>query len=224
MTRTVLLLMRHGATRANACRPHLLQGLRPDSALIDLGNQQVRAAKRILRHYPIAAFYSSPLQRARQTATGVAGRRVPIIIEEAIVEVDMGRWTGLTWPEVERLWPEAHRAFREDPEHHGYLDGENLAQVRERTLPALERLVARHPGQTFLVVGHGTVNRVLLAHWLGLPVCYARQLPQENTALNVVEFSGTSTWVRTINSINHLAGVMPAMDRTLTESQGTSAS
>ena len=60
-------------------------------------------------------------------------------------------------------WPTEHRAFHEDAERHGYPGGENLAQVRDRALPAIERLAARYAGQTFVVVSHGVVNRVLLA-------------------------------------------------------------
>src|SRR5205823_3711312 len=79
-------------------------------------------------------------------------------------------------------------AFHDDAERHGYLGGETLPQVRDRVLPAIGRIVAAHPGGTVVVVGHGVVNRVLLAHWLGLPLRYSRQLPQDNAGYSVVEF------------------------------------
>jgi broad specificity phosphatase PhoE len=202
---TTLVLLRHGATRANVCRPYVLQGLRPDSELIDLGITQAEAAARALRTYPIVRAYCSPLKRARLTAQIVAeSLRVPFDVVPGLVEADVGEWEGLAWEEIERRWPDEHRAFREAPEHHGYLGGENLTEVRERVLLAVADLVSRHGSETFLVVGHGLVNRVLLAHWLGLPLRYARQIPQDNVGVNVVEFREGEAKVRTVNAVVHL--------------------
>jgi broad specificity phosphatase PhoE len=203
---TLLILLRHAATGANLCRPYLLQGLRPDAELIEEGEVQARAAGEALRSYPIARVYSSPLKRARQTAHLIAEPLgLPVEIEPGIVEADVGWWTGLSWPEIERRWPEQYRAFHEDPEHHGYPGGDNLAQVRDRALGIIEKLVQRHPGETLLVVSHGVVNRVLLAHWTGTPLRHARRIPQENTAFNLVEFVAGVAKVVVMNSTPHLA-------------------
>ncbi len=189
MPNTVLILVRHGATQANVSRPYVLQGLRPDSELLEDGIVQAKATACAVEAYPIIKAYCSPLKRARSTTRVIADfLGVPLDVEEALVEADVGQWTGLTWEEIKQRWPEEYRVFHEDPERHGYVGGENLGQVRDRVLPAVERLVARHGGETILVVGHGIVNRVLLAHWLGLPLRYARLLPQENGAFSVVEF------------------------------------
>jgi broad specificity phosphatase PhoE len=206
VSNTVLLLLRHGATAANVCRPYVLQGRRPDSALVDEGLAQAQAAARALLGRPVVQVYCSPLRRARQTAGIVADALgVPLAVEAALVEADVGRWTGLSWEEVARRWPEEHRAFEEDPERHGYPGGENLAQVAERVLPAAGRLRGCHAGATIVVVGHGVVNRVLLAHWLGLPLRYARRVPQDNGGLSVIEFHGEAAKVRTVNAVGHLA-------------------
>jgi broad specificity phosphatase PhoE len=203
-----LLLARHGATAANLCKPYTLQGLRPDSELAKAGLAQARAAGETLRAYPVAAVYSSPLRRARATASVIAERLgVPVEVEPGLVEADVGVWAGLSWEEVERRWPEECRAFRDDPERHGYLGGENLAQVRERVVPVVEGVVARHAGECVVLVGHGVVNRVLLGHWLGLPLREARRLPQDNGGFSVVEFEGGTARVRSVNESAHLAGV-----------------
>jgi broad specificity phosphatase PhoE len=206
MPETLLLLVRHGATQANLARPYTLQGLRPDSDLAEAGVAQARAVAPALRTFAVTRAYCSPLKRARRTARLIAdGLGVPLAVEGPLVEADVGLWSGLSWGEVERRWPAEYVAFREDPERHGYLGGENLAQVRDRALPAVERLAARHPGETLLIVSHGVVNRVLLAHWLGLPLRHARRLPQDNAGLNVVALGGDAAKVRTINAVAHLA-------------------
>jgi broad specificity phosphatase PhoE len=210
LTTTVLILVRHGATRANVERPYTIQGLRPDSDLIDAGVVQAKATGQALQSYPIVHAYCSPLTRARQTAEVLADfLRVPLDVEPALVEADVGRWVGLTWAEIEQRWPAEYRAFHDDPERHGYPGGENLGQVRGRVLPAVEGLVARHRGETVLVVGHGLTNRVLLAHWLGLPLRYARQIPQDNAAFSAIEFRGAAVRVRTVNALAPLDGYLP---------------
>jgi broad specificity phosphatase PhoE len=207
---STLILVRHGATAANVCRPHVLQGLRPDNELIEQGRQQARAAGLALRNQLVAAVYTTPLKRARESAELIAqALGLPVNVEPTLVEADVGDWTGLSWPEIESRWPTKHRAFHDDAQLHGYPGGENLGQVRDRTLPVIQRLAARHAGTTFVVVGHGVVNRVLLAHWMGIPLRCARQLPQDNGGFSTVEFRGENAHVRTANCVLHLAATRP---------------
>jgi broad specificity phosphatase PhoE len=202
---SVLILARHGVTEANVRLPSTLQGLRPDSALIDEGLLQARAMADALAGHAVVHAYCSPLGRSRQTAEVITDALgVPLTVDGGLAEADVGLWAGLSWEEVARRWPEESRAFHDAPDVNGYLGGENLAQVARRVLPAVERLVGRHTGETVLVVGHGVVNRVLLAHWLGLPLRHARGLPQDNGGLSIVEYRGGSARVRTVNAVAHL--------------------
>jgi broad specificity phosphatase PhoE len=130
---------------------------------------------------------------------------MPIEVVDELVEADIGLWTDLSWPEIADRWPDESQLFHQDPEEHGYLGGENLAQVRARTVPAMERLIARHSGESLLVVSHGAVNRVLLAHWMGMPLRFARKIPQDNAGINLVEFQSGHVKVRTINAASHSA-------------------
>jgi len=207
LSATTLILVRHGATQANVCEPYILQGLRPDNDLVEQGRRQARAVAEALRDSGAVHIYCSPLRRGCQTAEAIAGvLHVPVSVAPALVEADTGLWTELSWPAIEQRWPAEHAAFRDDPERHPYLGGENLAQVWARCIPALEDLVARHLGQTFVVVGHGVVNRVVLAHWLDLPLRFARHLPQDNGGMNVITFGGERGKVRSVNALGHLGG------------------
>jgi broad specificity phosphatase PhoE len=125
---------------------------------------------------------------------------VPVRVENDLAEADFGDWSGLTWVDIAQRWPNENRAFHADPAQHGYPSGENFAQVLQRVLPVFQRLALRHAGEIFAVVGHGTVNRVLLAHWIGIPIRYARQLPQDNASLSLVENVAGHARVRTINA------------------------
>jgi broad specificity phosphatase PhoE len=204
-----MILIRHAATESNLQRPAVLQGRHADHPLAEMGERQARSLAAALSSRSIAAVFSSPLRRAVQTAAPIAEhRRLNVETSDALTEVDVGAWEGMTWPDVAQSWPEEYRAFLADPEQHGYLGGENLDQVRRRCVPALENLAAKARGATLVVVGHNTVNRVVLAHWLDLPLTYARRLPQANAAYNEIVFSNGSVHVRTINRLDHLAEIL----------------
>ena len=205
-SRTKLLLVRHGATSENTARPYRIQGALPDNELNAVGLAQVHAASGALSHHSIAGIYCSPLKRARTSANIIATTlSVPVEVVEGLVEVDVGLWSGLSWEEIEQQWPAEYRNFHENAGDNCYLGGENLTQLRDRTLPVIDRLVARHPAETLVIVGHGVINRVLLAHWLGIPLRHARRLPQDNAAITSIEFQDGLAKVITINATAHLA-------------------
>jgi broad specificity phosphatase PhoE len=207
---TIVVLVRHAATDANLRQPPVLQGVRVDPGLCPLGRRQAAALGEALALLPINAVCSSRLLRAQQTAAQVAIRHcLPVDLVDELGEVDVGTWEGQSWDEIERRWPSEYRQFLEAPDHFGYLGGENLLQVLERSAPAIGRLTQRHPAQTIVVVGHNTVNRVLLSHWLGLPLAYTRKIPQTNAGFNIVACGRGSVTVRTINVVAHLAGLVP---------------
>lgn len=210
MSETVLLLARHGATTCNLRRPYVLQGQSVDHELDDLGVQQARCLAQALAGFEIAAVYTSPLLRAARTAAIAAAPHSlePRTVDE-IKEANAGVWEGKSWDEIGATWPKERAAHDEDPGANGYPGGETFGQVRDRSAPAFEALARRHPGQTILAVSHNVVNRALVAHWTGIPLKYARRIPQYNAAYNVVIFDNGSVKVRTINCAGHLAGLIP---------------
>src|SRR5882757_7859448 len=114
MLEQTLILVRHGATRANVSRPYLLQGARPDAEMVEEGIRQADAAARALGRYRFARVHCSPLRRALRTAERIAQRaEVPIESDEDLVEADVGLWSGLSWEEIERRWPGPCHAFHD---------------------------------------------------------------------------------------------------------------
>jgi broad specificity phosphatase PhoE len=203
--KTILYLLRHGATEANLARPARLQGRRHDPALARLGVRQAEATRDFLAMHPIDRCFCSPLARAVQTATIVAAPHglTPITLE-ALTECDVGRWEGLDWQSIRYLDAEAFQRFRADPSEHGYHGGETFGDVHRRTAPVLDGLLRDHPGQALLVVSHHVVNRTYLASLLGLTARQARQVSLENCGISVVVREGDDTTVTTLNASFHL--------------------
>ena len=106
----------------------------------------------------MAALYSSPLQRARQTADAIAGA-LSLEIEERddLMERDVGALSGLVWDEVAERYPE-FMLTRAEPNPTIEVPGYELDDAFNlRVHNVLEAIIARHPEQTVAVVTHGGV-------------------------------------------------------------------
>ena len=201
----LMLLVRHAATLNNIARPPKIQGIGDDIGLSDEGRAQAEKTARFLADQAISHAFSSPLIRAVETATiiGASHGLVPAPIHE-LREVDVGRWEGGSWVDIEREEPDAYRRFVTDPATHGYAGGENLTQVQQRVMPAVEKLLKHHLGKVILVVGHNVGNRVLLASLLHVPLAKARGIDQDNCGVNVVRYRDGELKVLSSNVAFHL--------------------
>jgi broad specificity phosphatase PhoE len=206
--RTILYLIRHGATEANLARPARIQGRRHDSPLARPGVRQAEATRDFLTARAIDHCYSSPLLRAIQTAAIIAAPHglspQPL---EALTECDVGSWEGLDWQTVRYLDAAGHERFHADPAAFGYPGGESFADVHARVAPALNELLDRHAGESILVVAHHVVNRTFLAGLLGLRPGQARQVSLDNCGISVVVREAGRTTVCTLNAAFHLQDV-----------------
>ena len=206
--KTVLYLIRHGATEANLARPPRLQGRRHNPPLAALGVRQAEATRDFLAIRPIDHCYCSPLLRAVQTASIVAAPHgVSPQPVESLTECDVGRWEGLDWQSIRGLDPEVYERFMANPGQFGYPDGESFGDVFRRVSTALEELLTSHAGEAILVVAHHVVNRTYLAGLLGLTPDQARQVTLDNCGISLVVREGATTTVNTLNAAFHLQGV-----------------
>lgn len=184
---TRLLLIRHGATLLSA-EDHFAGST--DVALSDEGRAQARFLADRLADAPMAAVYSSHLQRARDTAAIVgAPHELEPILEPDLREIAHGRWEGLTRKEVEARFPEEYGAWEEDPLTFAPEGGEAGVSVMARGLPILRSIVLRHPGQSVAVVSHKATIRLLLSSFLGIDARgYRDRLDQAPACLNILDF------------------------------------
>lgn len=210
MPTTRLYLIRHGSTEINRLRPYRLQGRNLDPPLDALGVEQARRAAGALAGVPLDALYASPLLRARETARIVGAPRglEPVPVPE-LIEADLGRWEGRSWPEIEASEPGEYRRYMANPGLVPYPDGESYQDAYRRAAPALAALAAAHPGGRVAVIGHNIIHRAVLAILLGLPIDRARALRQSNCGINVIDFAGDGPRVLTLNAALHLEGLDP---------------
>lgn len=198
-------LVRHGATPHNQMRPPRLQGCGVDESLSEIGREQAARLAAHLAARPARAVYTSPMRRAVETAEAVAREHVARVeTVAALHEVDVGRWEGRTWAEIQREDAHAYARYQEDPAGYGYPDGESLSALLARVADALAGIMQRHVGEEIVVVAHSVVNRAYLGDLLGVPPHRFRGTPQLNCADNLVRWKQGAAKVVTLNAVTHL--------------------
>lgn len=185
---TRILLVRHGQTAWNVATR--IQG-QLDITLDDHGRWQAQRLGDALAHEPLAAIYSSDLQRARATAQAVADRvRLAVNEDVGLRERGFGKFEGVTFAEIEAKWPDAAQRWRKRDEHFAPEGGETLRAFYERSLAVVLRLAARHPGEQVLLVAHGGVLDCIYRSALGLSLQAPRSWLLGNATINRLLHTG----------------------------------
>jgi probable phosphoglycerate mutase len=156
MDTTRIIAVRHGETAWNV--DARIQG-QLDIALNDNGQWQARQVGLALAEEPVAAVYSSDLQRAWHTAQRIAeSAGAALHADQDLRERRFGLFEGRTFREVEQAWPEHAQAWRKRVPHWSPPEGgESLQAVRERVENTVHRIASRHPGELIVLVAHGGV-------------------------------------------------------------------
>lgn len=161
-----ILLVRHAAHDGLG---GFLAGRAPGVTLGAAGRAQALRLGARLSGERVDAIFTSPRERARETAAAIAearGAPEPQVID-ALDEVDFGAWSGRSFEDLEeqpawRRW-NAVRSLSRTPA------GESMLDVQRRVLSAIERLIEEHGGPIVLV-SHSDVIKAAISYYLGLPI------------------------------------------------------
>jgi probable phosphoglycerate mutase len=202
-TPTRLLLLRHGQTELSVQRRYSGRG---NPALTEVGRQQAGAAARyVAQRGGIAAVFSSPLQRAYDTAAVAAkALGLDVAVDDDLIETDFGAWEGLTFTEAAERDPELHRRWLRDTSTTPP-GGESFDAVLDRVLRVRDRIVAAQQGATVLVVSHVTPIKMLLRLALDAGPGILYRLHLDLASLSIAEFySDGASSVRMVNQTGYL--------------------
>jgi probable phosphomutase (TIGR03848 family) len=179
---TTFLLIRHAAPDLVS---DTLAGRLPGIHLSTQGLTQAHRLAERLATLPISAVYSSPLERALETAQPLAARmHLDVRCCEAIAEIDFGDWSGKRYDELTadprwRHW----NVFRSgSPLPNGGL----MLEVQLRAILALEEIRQNHADQVVALVSHGDVIKAAIAHYLGTPLDLFQRIDISPASLSVL--------------------------------------
>lgn len=184
---TRLFALRHGRTAWNA--ETRIQG-QMDAPLDEMGRWQARRLAEALAGEPIAAIYSSDLQRALHTAQALAqSTGAPLHTDVRLRERGFGRFEGRTYAEIEATWPEAALRWRQREVNFEPGGGEALTPFFARCISAVCELAVAHPGQSIAIVAHGGVLDCLYRAAVGVDLNAPRSWQLGNASINRLLFN-----------------------------------
>lgn len=196
---TLVLLVRHGLTPTTGVK---LPGRAPGLSLSDEGRRQAEgAAARIGALSSVAAVYSSPLERARETALPIArARHLAVRVERGLLEIDIGEFTGLSLKRAHRRpeWPVIQR----NPSGFRFPGGESFPEMQARVTSTLAGLVDRHRGQTIVAVSHADSIKAAVAQALGTPLDLFQRIAIAPASISAVVYRLHGPSVLTVNSVD----------------------
>jgi len=180
-----LLLIRHAL---NDWVGERLAGWTPGVHLNDEGCGQAMALAQRLADVPLAAIYSSPLERTLETAQPLANAyALTVQVREGLGETRYGDWTGHSLKELkeEDLWP----VVQVYPGGARFPGGESLRETQARMVAELDAIRDAHPGQTVAVVSHSDPIKMAAAHYAGLPLDLFQRLTISPASVTAFAFT-----------------------------------
>ena len=198
---TTILLVRHAEN--DWVRSGKLAGWTPGVHLNEEGKRQANLLGERLAAAHIDVVYSSPLERAVETAEAILthypGKE--ICLDEAIGEAHYGEWTGERLRKLSRtrLWEVVQR----QPSQARFPGGESIQEMQNRAVAAIDRMAARHPHQTVVAVSHGDVIKSIVAHYAGMHLDMFQRLVIAPASISIIHLGGHGPAVVRVNDTHH---------------------
>ena len=181
----LLLLIRHGEN--DYVKTGKMAGRLPGVHLNERGQKQAQALGEALKGVPITAIYSSPLERAIETATPIANvRNLKIIQNPNLLDTDVGKWQGksLAILRLKKEW----KIVQSAPSRFQFPEGESFLDLQSRIANVLEGIVKKHNKSKDIVavVFHADPIKLAVSHFLGLPLDHFQKLSCDTGSLTML--------------------------------------
>jgi probable phosphoglycerate mutase len=191
-------LIRHGAAEDGAGQRFIGH---TDLPLSEKGREQARRLRIFLAEQTISQAFCSDLSRCRGTAEIIIdGSNIPLTARGDLREPSMGAWEGRLREDIACEFPDDYHARGRNPENFKVAGGETFRDCLERVVPAFGDIVGTTDGDV-LLVGHGSVNRILLCHLLGMPMANMFRLGQDHGCVNVLRKDQSGYRLTLLNSV-----------------------
>lgn len=181
----LLLLIRHGEN--DFTKKHKLAGHLPGVHLNERGQKQAQDLADALKDVPIKALYSSPLERAQETAAPIAtARRLEIQTEAGLIETNVGKWQGrsLASLRLQKHWKVVQHA----PSRAQFPEGETFYECQARIVSILDAIVRKHkPQDVVACVFHADPIKLAVAHYIGMPLDQFQRLGCDTGSVSVLQ-------------------------------------
>lgn len=193
----ILLLIRHGEN--DYVKKGRMAGRTASVHLNESGHLQALALAERLKDIPIKAIYSSPLERALETAEPLAQAvGLEVIPRPGLTETDIGEWAGKTFKSLRRL--KIWRAVQFTPSRVRFPGGESFQETQFRICQELEALSAQHePKDLIACFSHADPIKMAVAYYLGMPLDTFQRLMVSTCSITALMIGEHGSRLLTLN-------------------------
>jgi probable phosphoglycerate mutase len=205
----LVLLVRHALTDLTEKQ---LVGRTPGVHLGLRGHEQAAALVDRLDGVPLAAIYSSPLDRALETAAPLAADRgLEVRTDDGLTEVDYGLWAGQEFKELRKtdLW----KRVQQRPADARFPEGEAIREAQARIIGSLENIVNSHPRESVAIFSHSDMIKFAVAHLTGLHLDLFQRLVVGPASVTAIYIGGAAPALLRLNDVGGLKDLAPPRRR-----------
>lgn len=193
----VLLLIRHGEN--DYVKTKRMAGRLPGVHLNEKGRRQAAAVAERLKTSPIKAIYTSPLERAVETAQPLADALgLAPIVRPGLLESNVGQWEGKSVKELSRL--KVWRTVQQTPSLFSFPGGETFAEIQNRISQEISAIAASHEAKDLIACfSHADPIKLAVAYFVGLPLDMFQRLSVSPASISVLAFAETGVQLAALN-------------------------
>jgi probable phosphoglycerate mutase len=185
-----IIFLRHGQAQNNVER--VLAGRTDGVPLTENGVKQAQKAAEFIEKMNVSKIYTSPIDRARQTAEIVSNHNsLEYVQDERLIELDMGKFTGMKYDKIFSIHGNVFLKFYSGDLELAHNGVETFAQVKKRVLDIIEDIIAKHKDENIVLVTHMDPIKAVLSTVMDLKPQSLFELIVANASLTVFnEFQG----------------------------------
>ena len=197
----MIIFLRHGQAENNTKK--ILAGRTPGINLTETGREQAEQAGAMLKSLNVSSIYSSPIDRAMQTAS-IVGKHCDVepISDDRLIELDMGKFTMIPYNEIFEKHGNVFLKFYEGSLEISHNGVESFAEVQKRVFDIVDFVKNKHKDENVVLVTHMDPIKAIIGKVLSLQPEVLFQLIIANASLNIIKYDDQNYYLSSINSMN----------------------
>jgi len=197
----MIIFLRHGQAENNTKR--ILAGRTEGVPLTKIGIEQAEQIGKYLKPIGISAIYSSPIERANNTAKIVAeSNSIDYKLDERLTELDMGKFTRMPYDEIFAKHGNVFLKFYSDDPIISEHNVETFPHVQKRVMDMLDYTIEKHDQENVILVTHMDPIKSVIAKVMDLKSLSLFELIIANCSLTIIKHHDEKLSLSAINAMD----------------------
>jgi len=193
---TKLILIRHGESTLN--KEGVYFGTL-DPSLTENGIEQMNLLNNEIPNYDF--IYSSPLQRAKESAEVLNYKKLDTIYDSRLLELNFGDFEGLTYTEILEKYPTEAEIWKNEGISYKFPNGNSILDLEKSIVSFVEEI--KNSNKTFLLVTHFGVISSILSHYISDNITNFWKFKSALASVTILEFHDSFPVLRLFSRKNY---------------------